>query len=60
MKKLFGFVFRLAKRVITIGVVGFVLTFGIYMSNAENKLIYDVVRPFLTKHYDKQARDRRI
>jgi adenosylcobinamide-GDP ribazoletransferase len=44
----------------TIGVVAFVLTFGIYMSNAENKLIYDVVRPFLTKHYDKQARDRRI
>ncbi len=60
MKKLIGFVFKLVRRVITIGVVVFVLTFGIYMSNAENKLIYDVVRPFLTKHYDKQARDRRI
>ena len=60
MKKLIRFVFKLVRRVITIGVVAFVLTFGIYMSNAENKLIYDVVRPFLTKHYDKQARDRRI
>ena len=60
MKKLISFVFRLVKRIIKIGVLLFVVTFGIYMSNAENKLIYDVVRPFLTKHYDKQARDRRI
>ena len=60
MKKLIRFVFKLVRRVITIGVVAFVLTFGIYMSNAENKLIYDVVRPLLNKHYDNQARDRRI
>lgn len=60
MKKLISFVFSLVKRIIKIGVILFVVTFGIYMSNAENKLIYDVVRPFLTKHYDKQARDRRI
>ena len=33
MKKLIGFVFKLVRRVITIGVVAFVLTFGIYMSN---------------------------
>jgi hypothetical protein len=30
------------------------------MTNAENKLIYYHISPFLTKHYDKQARDRRI
>lgn len=60
MKKLIRGILKLAKTVFTVGAVGFVLTFAIYMSNAENKLIYDVVRPFLTKHYDKQARDRRI
>ncbi len=31
-----------------------------YMTNAENKLIYYVVRPFLNKHYDSQVRDKRI
>ncbi len=38
----------------------FVGTFTVYMTNAENKLIYRVVRPFLTRHYDRQSRDRRI
>ena len=38
MKKLISFVFRLVKRIIKIGVLLFVVTFGIYMSNAENKL----------------------
>ncbi|MBQ8083737.1 MAG: hypothetical protein IJ241_06115 [Clostridia bacterium] len=60
MKKLIGFLFKLVKRIVLIGLGAFVLTFTIYMTNAENKLIYDVVRPFLTKHYDNQARDRRI
>ena len=38
----------------------FVVTFGIYITNAENKLIYYVIRPFLNKHYDSQVRDRKI
>ena len=38
----------------------FVVTFGIYIFNLENKLIYYVVRPLLNKHYDSQTRDRRI
>ncbi|MBO7690912.1 MAG: hypothetical protein J6T14_08805 [Clostridia bacterium] len=60
MKKLFSRIIKLIRTAVIAGVVGFVLTFTIYMTNAENKLIYFVVRPFLTKHYDKQARDRRI
>ncbi|MBO4382615.1 MAG: hypothetical protein J5847_00825 [Clostridia bacterium] len=60
MKKLIRLILKLVRTAVIAGVVGFVLTFTIYMTNAENKLIYDYVRPFLTKHYDKQARDRRI
>lgn len=60
MKKLIGFLLKLVRKVVLIGVGAFVLTFTIYMTNAENKLIYDVVRPLLNKHYDNQARDRRI
>lgn len=60
MKKLIGFLLKLVRKVVLIGVGVFVLTFTIYMTNAENKLIYDVVRPLLNKHYDNQARDRRI
>lgn len=40
--------------------LAFVGTFGLYMFNGENKLIYYVVRPLLNKHYDNQVRDRRI
>lgn len=40
--------------------LAFVGTFTIYMTNAENKLIYYVIRPLLNKHYDAQVRDRRI
>ena len=40
--------------------LAFVGTFGIYMFNLENKLIYYVIRPLLNKHYDNQVRDRRI
>ena len=43
-----------------LGLIAFVVTFAIYMTNAENKLIYYVVRPLLNKHYDAQVRDRRI
>lgn len=42
------------------GFITFLVTFGIYMFNLENKLIYYVIRPFLNKHYDSQKRDRRI
>ena len=42
------------------GFITFFVTFGIYMFNLENKLIYYVIRPFLNKHYDSQKRDRRI
>ncbi len=47
-------------KLLLMGFVGFVVTFAIYMSNAENKLIYYVIRPFLNKHYDSQVRDKRI
>ena len=43
-----------------VGLIGFVVTFTIYMGNFENKLIYYVVRPLLNKHYDAQVRDKRI
>ena len=42
------------------GFITFLVTFGIYMFNLENKLIYYVIRPFLNKHYDSQKRDRII
>ena len=42
------------------GFLGFVGTFGLYIFNGENKLIYYVIRPLLNKHYDSQVRDRRI
>ena len=51
--------FKLGK-LIVIALVFFVVTFGLYMTNGENKLIYYVVRPLLNKHYDSQVRDRRI
>lgn len=60
MKKFFKVLFKILGKVIIVGLIAFVVTFGIYMTNAENKLIYYVVRPFLNKHYDSQVRDRRI
>lgn len=61
MKKLFWrILLRILGRLLTIGLIAFVVTFAIYITNAENKLIYYVVRPFLNKHYDSQVRDRRI
>lgn len=60
MKKFWKFIFKLIKKLVVIGFVGFVATFALYMFNGENKLIYYVVRPLLNKHYDAQVRDRRI
>ena len=51
---------KILGKVAKIGLIGFVVTFAIYMTNAENKLIYYVVRPLLNKHYDSQVRDRKI
>ena len=42
------------------GFIFFVGTFGRYMFNGENKLIYYVIRPLLNKHYNAQVRDKRI
>ena len=52
--------FQILGKISLIGLIGFAVTFTIYMGNFENKLIYYVVRPFLNKHYDSQVRDRRI
>ena len=60
MKKFWKFIFKLIKKLVVIGFVGFVATFALYMFNGENKFIYYVVRPLLNKHYDSQVRDRRI
>ena len=60
MKKFVKFIFVLLKKLVVIGLIGFVATFALYMFNGENKLIYYVVRPLLNKHYDSQVRDRRI
>ncbi len=51
---------KVLKKVLLIILLIFVGTFTIYMTNAENKLIYYVIRPFLNKHYDNQVRDRRV
>ena len=42
------------------GFIAFVATFGLYIFNGENKLIYYVIRPLLNKHYNNQVRDKRI
>lgn len=51
---------KVLKKLLGIGLITFGVTFAIYFFNLENKLIYYVVRPFLNKHYDSQARDRKI
>lgn len=60
MKKFFSILFKILGKAVVIALIAFVATFAIYMTNAENKLIYYVVRPFLNKHYDSQVRDRKI
>ena len=51
---------KLLKKLTLIALITFVLTFTLYITNGENKLIYYVVRPLLNKHYDSQVRDRKI
>ena len=60
MKKVLRFVLKVLGKLAVVGLVTFLVTFTIYMTNAENKIIYYVVRPLLNKHYDAQVRDRRI
>lgn len=60
MKKVFKFLLKFLGKLALAGLIAFVVTFAIYMTNAENKIIYYVVRPLLNKHYDSQVRDRRI
>lgn len=59
-RKLRRAVLKFLGKLVKIGLIAFAATFTIYITNAENKLIYYVVRPFLNKHYDSQVRDRRI
>lgn len=58
--KLLTGLLRLLGKLLLAGLIGFVLTFALYMFNGENKLIYYVIRPLLNKHYDSQVRDRRV
>ena len=51
---------KILGKTLLVGLIFFVATFTLYITNGENKLIYYVVRPFLNKHYDSQQRDRRI
>ncbi|MBQ9664087.1 MAG: hypothetical protein IJV40_13140 [Oscillospiraceae bacterium] len=60
MKKFLKLFLKILGKVLLIGLIGFVATFTLYITNGENKLIYYVIRPFLNKHYDSQVRDRKI
>ena len=53
-------VWKIARIVLLAALGLFLGTFAIYMLNLENKLIYNVVYPFLQDHYNAQQRDRRI
>ena len=60
MKEFLKLLMKILSRVLLVGLIGFVATFALYITNGENKLIYYVIRPFLNKHYDSQVRDRKI
>ena len=60
MKKALIFLGKLLGKLALAALILCVVTFTMYMTNAENKLIYYVVRRFLNKHYDAQVRDKRI
>ncbi len=60
MKKFLKVLFKILGKALLIALIGFVVTFAIYITNSENKLIYYVVRPFLNRHYDTQVRNRKI
>ena len=54
------FIGKLLKKLLLTALLLFAGTFAVYMLNLENKLIYNVVYPFLQDHYNAQQRDRRI
>ncbi len=60
MKKFFKVLSKIIGKLLVAALIFFVVTFGLYITNGENKLIYYVVRPLLNKHYNSQVRDRRI
>lgn len=60
MKKFGKILLKVLGKILVVGLITFAATFTLYITNAENKLIYYVVRPLLNKHYDSQVRDRRI
>ena len=60
MKKVSKMILIVLGKLLLVGLIGFVATFTLYITNGENKLIYYVIRPFLNKHYDSQVRDRKI
>ena len=60
MKKALKVILKMLGKILLIGLIGFVATFTLYITNGENKLIYYVIRPFLNKHYDSQVRDRKV
>ena len=60
MKKILKMILKVFGKLLLVGLIGFVATFTLYITNGENKLIYYVIRPFLNKHYDSQVRDRKI
>ena len=60
VKKFMKAFLKVLGKILLIGLIGFVATFTLYITNGENKLIYYVVRPFLNKHYDSQVRNRKI
>ena len=60
MKNILKMILKVLGKFLLIGLIGFVATFTLYITNGENKLIYYVIRPFLNKHYDSQVRDRKI
>ena len=59
-KKILKLLLKVLGKLLLVLTIGFAVTFTVYMTNAENKLIYYVVRPFLNKHYDAQVRNRGI
>ena len=59
-KKIVKLLLTVIRKLLLIGLIAFVATFTLYITNGENKLIYYVIRPLLNKHYDSQVRDRRI
>ena len=60
MKKILKMILKVLGKLLLVGLIGFVATFTLYITNGENKLIYYVIRPFLNRHYDSQVRDRKI